>query len=46
MQNQRKAASKYYLKPQQTRMKHQMTLKESGNQKRRAEMLPVRISQQ
>lgn len=44
-QSHKKTASKHYLKPQQTRMKHQMTLNEANDQERRAEMLPVRISQ-
>lgn len=41
-----KAASRHYLKTTQIRMKHQMTLGEANDQKRRAEMRPVRISQQ
>lgn len=46
IQNQGKAANKHYLKPQQTRMKHQITLEEANDQKRHAEMHPVGISQQ
>jgi hypothetical protein len=46
MQNQGRTASKHYLKPRQTRMKHQMTLEEANEQKRRAGMHPVGIWQQ
>lgn len=44
MQN-HKPTSKHYLKVGEARMKHQMTHEEANEQKPRAEMLPVRISQ-
>jgi hypothetical protein len=40
------SASNHYLKAGEARIKHEITLEEANHQKRRAEMLAVRISQQ